>query len=137
MTATTATVKPPNPGIGMCAMNDAIPVTRLTTASELVRVPAAGVYMGPVGPRGTELEGATCWPAIWVGVAGGCAGGGPGSSLGVVLTGSVYRDKMGLGDGLRVRGRKCENEDEERRVREPEPVSYTHLTLPTNREVWI
>jgi hypothetical protein len=27
---------------------------------------------------------------------------------------------MGLGDGLRVRGRKCENEDEERHVREPE-----------------
>src|SRR5450631_1202776 len=86
MTAIRATVKPPNPGIGMCAMNDAIAATRLTTASELVRVPAAGKYMGPAGPKGTELDGATCWPAIWVGIPDGCAEGGPGISLGDVLT---------------------------------------------------
>ncbi len=55
----------------------------------------------PGGPTGTELEGATCWPAIWVGEgADGCPGGGGGRSLGLVLTREVYPPNAGVGDGV-------------------------------------
>src|ERR1700693_1065056 len=82
MTAIRATVNPPTPGT-MCAKNDPIPVTRLTTASVLVRVAAGGeeAPAGPIGPEGPEVVGATCWPAIWVGVAAGCEARSPGDVL--------------------------------------------------------
>src|SRR5258708_8405684 len=68
MTAIRATVNPPTPGT-MWATNDPIPAARLTIARVLVRLPApAGVYIGPSGPGGTEVEGAVCCPAICVGL---------------------------------------------------------------------
>src|SRR5450759_1271804 len=103
----------------MCAMNDAIPATRLTTASELVRVPAAGTYMGPVGPKGTELDGATCWPAIWVGIPDGCAGGGPGISLGDVLTDFSLPGRNGARRRLQGGAANAKTRDQERHVGEP------------------
>jgi hypothetical protein len=44
--------------------NDAMPATRLTTA----RVLFAGLVATdpPCGATGTVVEGALCWPAIWV-----------------------------------------------------------------------
>src|SRR5260370_14986272 len=68
MTAIRATVNPPRPG-PMWATTDPIPAARLTIARVLVRLPApAGVYIGPSGPGGTEVEGAVCCPAICVGL---------------------------------------------------------------------
>src|SRR5258708_14838199 len=68
MTAIRATVNPPTPGT-MWATNDPIPAARLTIARVLVRLPApAGVYIGPSGPGGTEVDGAACCPAICVGL---------------------------------------------------------------------
>src|ERR1700694_5282659 len=83
---------------------------------------------------GTGVEGATCWPAIWVGAAEGCGG----SPLGVELMTSVYggrRSRRRPG----VRGGKHNQEDEERHVREDEKKREADRRIagdePDQREV--
>src|SRR5258708_38724603 len=88
MTAIRATVNPPTPGT-MWATNDPIPAARLTIARVLVRLPApAGVYIGPSGPGGTEVDGAACCPAICVGLLDE-----GGRSLGMLLIPVKFRGR--------------------------------------------